>query len=301
MVNQINRHETDLPNPDKLEIRTTRPLSPEQIAEYHAEGFVIVRGFFEPEEIEPLRLACEEDPEIRGAQTSVIDDQGRTFKVATWSDLGNTMLGVIPRMARVVDAFFALLGKECYHWHSKIVRKQPRTNSLVGFHQDYWFWYHDGCLFPDMLTCTIAVDKHTKENGCLQVVKKSHLMGRLDHFKRGNDHYTDPDRLQKILERLETVHCEMEAGDVVFFHSNTLHWSDVNRSDLPRTTLHCSYNAVSNAPFWVEGQEHHQYRPLHKLPDSILKDGGYDSVFAKHKFHDVETDENRGTSIFRRP
>jgi hypothetical protein len=57
---------------------------------------------------------------------------------------------------------------------------------------------------------------------------------------------------------------------------------------------------VSNAPFWVEGQEHHIYKPLHRLPDSVLKDGKYDSVFEKHKFHNKETDENRGTGIFRR-
>jgi hypothetical protein len=36
------------------------------------------------------------------------------------------------------------------------------------------------------------------------------------------------------------------------------------------------------------------------LPDSVLKDGKYDSVFEKHKFHNKETDENRGTGIFRR-
>jgi ectoine hydroxylase-related dioxygenase (phytanoyl-CoA dioxygenase family) len=286
---------------DQQKIVTTRPLSSAQISEYHAEGFVIVPGFFDPEELESLKLACEEDPEIRGAQTSVMDDQGRVFKVASWSDLSDTMLGVIPRMARVVDASEALLGQECYHWHSKIVRKQPHTESVVGFHQDYWFWYNDGCLFPDILTCTIAVDKHTKNNGCLQVVKKSHLMGRIDQFKCGNDYCTDPSRVEKILERLEMVHCEMEMGDVLFLHGNTLHWSDVNHSDMPRTILHCTYNAVSNAPFRVDGQEHHIYKPLYKLPDSVLKDGKYDSVFEKHKFHNKETDENRGTGIFRRP
>jgi hypothetical protein len=211
------------------------------------------------------------------------------------------MLGVVPRMARVVDAAEALLGQECYHWHSKIVRKRPQTNSVVGFHQDYWFWYHDGCLFPDILTCTIAVDQHTKENGCLQVVKKSHLMGRIDQVKRGNDYCTDPQRVEKILARLEMVHCEMEMGDALFLHGNALHWSDANVSEQPRTILHCTYNAIANAPFSVEGQEHHQYRPLQKLPDSILKEGSYDSVFANHEFHKVETDEKRGTGIFRRP
>lgn len=275
-------------------------LSPEQIAQYHAEGYVIIPGMFDLDEIAPLRQACDADPELKGSQTTVTDHLGRSFKVATWTDLGNTLLGVFPRVSRIIDSVEALLGTECYHWHSKIVRKQPHTNSAVNFHQDYWFWYHDGCLFPQMLTCAIAIDKSSKENGCLQIVEKSHLMGRLDQIERGNDYCTEPARLEKILATQELIYCEMEPGDVLFFHANTLHGSDANQSDLPRTMLHCTYNAVSNAPFWVEGQAHHQYRPLHKLPNSILKEGCYDSVFAKHEFHCVETDENASIGIFRR-
>jgi len=35
------------------------------------------------------------------------------------------------------------------------------------------------------------------------------------------------------------------------------------------------YNAVSNEPFIREGQEHHCYRPLHKLPDSAILEAAY--------------------------
>lgn len=33
----------------------------------------------------------------------------------------------------------------------------------------YSYWYKNGCLFPDMLTVFVAIDKCTKANGCLQV------------------------------------------------------------------------------------------------------------------------------------
>ncbi|MEQ9370105.1 MAG: hypothetical protein RIG63_13965 [Coleofasciculus chthonoplastes F3-SA18-01] len=64
--------------------------------------------------------------------------------------------------------------------------------------------------------------------------------------------------------------------------------------------MHCSYNAVNNAPFIQKGQEHHQYRPLIKVPDSIIKDRGYDSVWKQHKFHPSETDNNLGKGVFYR-
>ena len=38
------------------------------------------------------------------------------------------------------------------------------------FHSRYW--YNNGCLFPDMGTVFIAIDKCTTENGCLKVEKE---------------------------------------------------------------------------------------------------------------------------------
>lgn len=280
-------------------VKTTCPLSEEQIATYHRDGYVIVSGLFDPEEIEPLQKACQEDPSLNGSQTTVTDSSGLTYKVSVWTELGDALLGVMPRMARIVDSVEVLLGEECYHWHSKIVRKSP-GDGLVPWHQGFGAWYEDGCLYPHIVSCSIAIDKNDRENGCLQVIRGSHLMGRIDNVSIGDSCGTDPIRLNKIMERLEVVYCEMEPGDVLFFHANTLHGSDPNRSSRHRTLMHCSYNAISNEPIFVEGQEHHRYRPLHKLPDSILKDGSYTSVFSTHGFHQPETEDNQGAGVFIR-
>ncbi|MDB9317674.1 phytanoyl-CoA dioxygenase family protein [Nodularia spumigena] len=284
------------------EIRTTRPLTKEQIAQYHRDGYVIIPNFFDIEEIEPIRKACEADPDMQGVQATVNDRAGGYFKVALWSELGNTLLGVMPRMARMVDTVETLLGRECYHWHSKIVRKLTNDGQL-HFHQDYATWYEDGCLFPHHVTCTIAIDKSDKENGCVKMVPGSHELGRIHRVRIGktkDTHCPDPFRIGKVLEKLGIVYCEMEPGDAMFFHSNTLHGSDPNKSDRPRTLMHCSYNAVSNEPIIHEGQEHHLYRPLIKLPDSVIKEGRYNSVFDGHIFHTPETEGSPGAGIFFR-
>ena len=41
----------------------------------------------------------------------------------------------------------------------------------------------------------------------------------------------------------------MEAGDTLFFHSNTLHRSDANLSDAPRWSLISAYNLITNKPY----------------------------------------------------
>ena len=74
-----------------------------------------------------------------------------------------------------------------------------------------------------MASCLIAVDNATKENGCLQVIKGSHLMGRIDHNKTGDQTGADIDRVNEALKHLELVYCEMDPGTALFFHSNLLH------------------------------------------------------------------------------
>ncbi|MEQ8383812.1 MAG: phytanoyl-CoA dioxygenase family protein [Coleofasciculus sp. A1-SPW-01] len=282
---------------------TSRPLSVEQVNQYHEDGFIIIPQFFESEEIEPLQRLLENDPDLNGYWTQRnTNKQGDNFRVSVWTELGNTLFGVIPRIARMVDATEALLGEPCYHWHSKIVKVQP-GNSGLAWHQDYDHWYQDGCLFPQLLTCTIALSPTNKDNGCLQVIKKSHLLGRINHIiveDKGYQNIPESKRLAKILEKFEVVYCEIEPGDAIFFHANTLHGSGFNASDTSRLLMHCSYNAVNNVPFIQEGQDHHQYRPLIKLPDSIIKEGGYDSVWQQHEFHPSETENSLGKGVFYR-
>jgi len=277
-------------------------LSPEQIAQYHKDGFVVIKGFFTADEIEPIRKACAEDPSVMGYLTPILDSFGKIYKVTTWTELGDSYLGVLPRIARIVDNAEALLGEECYHWHSKILKKDPFDEGTVDWHQDCAFWYQNGCLFPHFATCTVAITENTKENGCIQMVKGSHLTSRFDMARGTQAVFADPQRVKETLKRLEVVDCEMNPGDVMFFHGNTLHCSGPNLTGTQRTVIHCHYNAVSNAPFWVEGQEHHQYKPIQKLPDSVIKDGGYNSVFETHNFHPPEQGESGegGLGIFKK-
>ncbi len=76
-----------------------------------------------------------------------------------------------------------LLGDEVYHYHHKMMLKEPYVGGAWEWHQDYGYWYDYGCLYPDMGSCFIAVDPATRANGCLQVLPSSHRLGRINHMK----------------------------------------------------------------------------------------------------------------------
>jgi len=248
-------------------------LTAEQRAAYERDGYVIVRKLFDDEEIELLRTAIETDPSLRSSFYDRRDAEGKSTRMAIWNHPGDSVYGLAARSRRVVDTMEDLLGGEVYHYHSKLTAKEPLDGGAGEWHQDYGYWYHNGIVFPYMASVMVALDRSTRENGCLQVVKGSHQCGRIEHGVLPGDQVgADPKRVEEILKRMPVEYAEMEPGDGLFFHSNVLHRSDQNRSTSRRwTVLHC-YNAARNDPYL----EHHhtRYTPLEKVDDDAIKRTG---------------------------
>jgi ectoine hydroxylase-related dioxygenase (phytanoyl-CoA dioxygenase family) len=178
------------------------------------------------------------------------------------------------RCARMVDTVEALLGGPVYHFQSKLTAKQPFVGGAWEWHQDYGYWYHNGCIFPHLASCQVALDRSTSANGCLQMVQGSHQLGRIDHVPVPGEgqNVADPARMQHILQRQKIVPCELDPGDAVFFHANTMHRSDQNRSPHRRWTLICCYNRIDNDT--VVRDHDRYYVPLDKVPDSAVLAAG---------------------------
>lgn len=279
-----------------------RALSDEEIAHYHRDGFVVIRNLLAADEIAPIRARCGQDADISGVQTHVKDGSERTYKIAIWTDLDDSLLGMLPRMERIVTAVETLLGEPCYHWHSKLLRKQP-GDGTVGIHQDYATWYEDGCLFPHLLTCTITIDESHRHNGGLYFLPGSHRMARIHRVLLGDSidqHGPDPDAVSAAVDRFGVAYPDLSAGDAVFFHCNTMHGSDANTSEQARSVIHCSFNAVDNQPLTRPRQDHHRYRPLERVRDDFIRERRYSTVLREATFHAPESEENVGAGIFYR-
>jgi ectoine hydroxylase-related dioxygenase (phytanoyl-CoA dioxygenase family) len=107
----------------------------------------------------------------------------------------------------------------------------------------------------------------------MQVLRGSHLLGRIDHIMTGQQAGADMERVAEIPKRLELVCVEMVPGDTLFFHSTLLHRSDQNHSDKPRWPMIGCYNAARSDPY-KEESHHPRNTPLHKLPDAAIKEVG---------------------------
>tara|TARA_A100001037_G_C15119781_1_gene623239 strand:+ start:1081 stop:1923 length:843 start_codon:yes stop_codon:yes gene_type:complete len=251
----------------------TSVLNDQELKKYHRDGFVITRGLFDFEEVEILVQALETDPNIQDNFFTRTDNEGGATKLVSWNHPGDSVYGLVSRCNRIVDTLEALLDGEVYHYHSKLSAKDPGGGGSWEWHQDYGYWYYNGCLRPLMASVMIAIDEATQENGCLKFLKGSHQVGRLDHVLTDGDQMcVEPQRQSEIEKLYEMVHCELAPGDAAFFHCNTLHRSDQNRSDKRRYGLLSHYNAARNNP--VVEHNHPFYTKLDKVPDSAIKKAG---------------------------
>jgi ectoine hydroxylase len=250
----------------------SRALSDPAVRDYHDRGFFVARGLFDQDEIDLLRRAAKEDRELDQRSFGRADGEGGTVRLSLWNHPGDGIYGMFARCERMVRSCEKLLGGEVYHYHSKMIMKDPRVGGAWTWHQDYGYWYQNGILHPLLASVSIAVDGATKANGCLQVIEGSHLCGRVDHVLTGDQAGADRERVDEILKRMPLVYLEMEPGDAVFFHCNLLHRSDQNRSDRPRWSMISCYNAARNDPY--KESHHPRYTPLNVVPDSAVREVG---------------------------
>jgi ectoine hydroxylase len=242
-------------------------LTPDQVQQYHDDGFLLVRGMLSHDKIALVERAANEDRAI-DQQAGSDGSKSGAARLSIWSDPSDTIYGAVARSASIVDAAETLLRDEAYHFQSNMAFKEARVGAASTWHQDYAPWYRDGVLFPNLTVAFIAVSPATRENGCLQMIRCSHHLGRIDHDMSGKQPSADSDRVADVLKRLPLVYVTMDAGDVVYFHANTLHRSDRNNSDRPRWSMLCYYNAKTNTP--AKEIDQWRYRALIKLPDDAI-------------------------------
>ena len=220
-------------------------LSPRAIAQYDRDGFILVPGLFSEREVAAMLHDVETGDKVAGLSRSADDASGRASKLALWWDLKDDVWEAASVCPRIVNNLRMLMREEITFYHGKVMLKEARSGGAWEWQQDYGYWY-GGFVFPRLISAFVALDPATKENGCLQVLRGSHLLGRLEHGMVGNQVGANEARIADILPLFERVQVEMTPGSVLFFHCNLLHSSAPNESDRSRRSFIMCYNALDN-------------------------------------------------------
>ena len=231
---------------------STTTLTPQQIASFHKDGYVIVKNFLAPKAVEKLYSTAIGDNAMENNAINVTDQNGKNSNLSLWFTPGNDVFGYLTRSERIVNSIAALLDSDApvCHFHSKLMQKEPKEGGAWEWHQDYGYWYKNQFMFPDQLiSVMVALTPANKQNGCLQVIKGSHKLGRINHGFAGEQVGADMVMVNNALKTMDLVYVEIEPGDALFFHSNILHRSEANLSDHPRWSIISCYASQSNLAY----------------------------------------------------
>lgn len=243
-------------------------LSQEQIEQFNKDGYIIIHNYYNKDEIGKLQSAVFSDDNLYSNAWDKKDASGTVSKVSLWQDLGDDFYAMFSRGKRLSNAVEQLLEEPVFHTTTKIMMKEPFVGGAWEWHQDYGYWATDNFhLYPQLVSCMIAINKATIENGCLQVLKGSHHIGRIDHGRTGDQKGADMTFVEEAMKHHELINVELEPGDTLFFHCNLLHKSNQNRSENPRWAFIAAYCGESAKPFKENSLV---YRPLEKVEDDAI-------------------------------
>ncbi len=198
-------------------------LSPAEAARFHTDGFVIVRAMFDAAETELLRCAMEQDPEVAGHLLDWLDAHGAATRIALWNRAGDSVYGMAARCARMVDTMEALLGGPVYHFQSKLTAKAPFVGGAWEWHQDYGYWYHNGCVFPHLASCQVAPGFRSRGGAARTAASRwcrvpiCLAASTTFRFRARARTSPTPPACGTSSACLPVVPCELEPGDAVFF------------------------------------------------------------------------------------
>jgi ectoine hydroxylase-related dioxygenase (phytanoyl-CoA dioxygenase family) len=249
---------------------------------FDRDGYLLVPAMFSLKETDLLYGIAKNDEVINKKTFDRGDKEGLKTKLALWYSLDDNIYSLLARSERIVSRVELFLEGECAHFHSKLMQKEPLVGGAWEWHQDYGYWYRDAFLFPYMLSVLTALTPATKENGCLQVIKGSHKLGRIDHGFTGEQVGANQERVEESLNRMELEYIEMAPGDTLFFHSNLLHRSDRNNSSHSRWSLISAYNLITNKPF--KGNNTSSYTRISKVPDIAILEYNAGSISEEADF-----------------
>ncbi len=250
---------------------SSNQFTSDQIKQYNKEGYIIIKNFCSKEEVDKMyRIAVHDNAMAKNA-LDLNDQTGKKTKLSLWFTPGNDIFGYLTRSERVVNRVAQILESDApvCHFHSKLMQKEPKVGGAWEWHQDYGYWYKNQFMFPNQLVSVmVALTPANKQNGCIQVIKGSHKLGRVNHGFTGEQVGADMTMVENALKTMELVYVEIEPGDALFFHSNILHRSEANNSDNPRWSIISCYSAQSNLAYnetstsWQE--------PISVVPDIAI-------------------------------
>ena len=176
-----------------------------------------------------------------GAETDRLD-QVRKMTHLCYFD---ALFEAVARKAEIVDAIEDLLGPNIKFYCDQLMMKPRFNGTVTDWHQDSVAWPQ---FAPqDQVSCWVALDDATIDNGCMTVLPGSHQWGPIGR----------QERVQFLKHPLvpEPVAVELEAGFCMFHHGLNFHRTGANSTPHRRRGLALHYMRAETMYLGIEEEQ----------------------------------------------
>lgn len=231
------------------------------VEDFQRDGYYIARALFSADEVKALvelidrslspalaPVEFEADVHYPGAPVSRTAPGGQTPRRLLHAFGRDALFQQVGRHAQVLELLKALMSSRdirlSQNHHNCVMTKHPGFSSVTSWHQDSRYWRFDR---RELVSTWLALGSENRENGGLLVIPGSHTLdfepGQFDAslFLR-----TDFDDNKDLLSKAVVV--ELEPGDMLLFHSRTLHAAGQNETGMVKRSLVYTYRAEDNQP-----------------------------------------------------
>jgi len=268
--------------------------------QFRADGYIIIRNFIAGGDIAEMQTQTRTVYQLGISHPTTYRHGNLLYEIlpqehfgdrylvqAHWASWASTYFEEFRRRPEFLSVLNPLIGNNIKQVTQQIHWKPPGAQ-LTGyrFHQDLRFresreQYND--IIADTVQIAVAVDRSTAENGCLQIIPRSHTNGYLNLSEDGKTimtGLTGDDELTAVgLDPKSIVNLELEPGDAAIWNLLTVHGSLPNYSQNDRALMISSYvrGETSNRGEWAfrngtstsigEKPEICKFEALHENPE----------------------------------
>ena len=224
-------------------------LSKDQVEAYWENGFVVVEDVVPPQRLramlqrieelcaawdseEARHVGMQQENDVDAAVATRTQQTVRKFSYLADHEAIFREQATDPKLTQIVSE---LIGSPVLLYADQAFLKPPEVGTPKLPHQDNAHFEVEPA--DAVITCWMALDDATLENGCLHYLAHSHRSGGIEHESIPGT----PHLVPKLPADAQWTPVPVAAGSMVAHHGLTLHYSPENRSSRWRRSFACHY------------------------------------------------------------
>ena len=227
-------------------------VSPEQVATYRREGYLVLpESIFPQEEFDALKDYFEG---LLAALPSDKRPEGMDVPHFLHPELFRWLFS-----DTVLDLVEPIIGPNIALFSSHFICKPKGNGKRVPWHEDSAYW--KTMISPaEVVTVWLAIDPSRQENGCMNVIPRTHDNGFSDYEPVDTQYNVFPEEVKRHqFDESRAVALELEPNHASLHDGRIIHGSQPNNSPLRRCGYTMRYMPTSVKLSETVQQYHHIY------------------------------------------